>query len=74
MAWSESIKNKTRECIGDGAMVKNEKWDFGFYSSDGNGVKIIGVKKGSIIPLPSGEVVATFSDVEAMIEAGWVID
>lgn len=26
MAWSESIKNKTRECAGDGAMLKNENW------------------------------------------------
>lgn len=74
MAWSESIKNKTRECVGDGAMVKNEHWKFGFYSSDGNGVRIIGVKSGLGFPVPSGEVIATFSDREAMIDAGWVID
>lgn len=74
MAWSESIKNKTRECAGDGAMLKNDKWDFGFYSSDGNGVKIIGVKSDGGFPIPSGEVIARFSDIEAMIDAGWVID
>lgn len=74
MAWSESIKNKTRECAGDGAMLKNDKMDFGFYSSDGNGVKIIGVKSSSGFPIPSGEVIATFKDIEAMIDAGWVID
>ena len=74
MAWSESIKNKTREYVGDGAMLKNENWDFGFYSSDGNGVKIIGVDSSAGFPIPSGEVIARFSDIEAMIEAGWVID
>lgn len=74
MAWSESIKNKTHECAGDGAMLKNENWDFGFYASDGNGVKIIGVKSSAVFPIPSGEVIARFPDIEAMIEAGWVID
>ena len=74
MAWSESIKNKTRECAGDGAMLKNEKWKFGFYSSDKNGIKIIGVKSSAGFPIPSGEIIARFSDIEAMIDAGWVID
>lgn len=74
MAWSEAIKNKTRECAGDGAMLKNDKWDYGFYSSDGNGVKIIGVNDSAGFPVPSGQVIATFTDIEAMIDAGWVID
>lgn len=74
MAWSEAIKNKTRECAKDGAMLKNEKWDFGFYSSDENGIKIFGVKDNSVFPLPSDEIIATFSDIEKMLDAGWVID
>ncbi len=74
MAWSESIKNKTRKYAGDGAMLKNEKWDFGFYSSDGNIIKIIGVNEDGNIPIPNGHVIATFTDIEAMIDAGWVID
>jgi len=75
MAWSEDIKNKTRECAGDGAMLKSDKFEFGFYVSAANGgVKILGVKKGCMYPVPSDEVIATFSDIEAMIDAGWVID
>ena len=74
MGWSEATKDKTRECAGDGAMMKNENWDSGFFSSDGNGVKIIGVKEGLSYPVPSGEVIARFPDIEAMIDAGWVID
>ena len=42
MAWSESIKNKTRESAG--------------------------------FPVPNGQVIATFTDIEAMIDAGWGID
>lgn len=74
MAWSKEIKDKTRECVGDGAMLKNEHWDFGFFASDGNGVKIFGVKEGSGFPLPSDDIIASFKDIEAMIDAGWVID
>ncbi len=72
--WSEEIKNKTRECAGDGAMLKNLKGEFGFYASDKNGIKILGVKEGEYFPIPSKEVIATFSDIEKMIDSGWVID
>lgn len=74
MAWSESIKNKTRECAGDGAMLKNDKWNFGFYSTDKDGIKIMGVNSTYGFPVPNDTVIARFSDIEAMIDAGWVID
>lgn len=72
--WSEEIKNKTRECIGNGAMVKSNKGESGFFVSGQNEIKILGVKTEGYIPIPTREVIATFPDIEKMIEAGWVID
>ena len=74
MGWSKEIKEKTRKNAGDGAMLKNEQADFGFYCSCEDGIKILGIKTGSILPMPSDEVIATFKDINAMIDAGWVID
>ncbi|SFI44314.1 hypothetical protein SAMN04487775_101407 [Treponema bryantii] len=54
-AWSEELKNTTREIAGNGCMLQ---------SIDGSGW----------MPLPIEEVIATFSNLEAMIEAGWVVD
>ncbi|MCQ2591146.1 MAG: hypothetical protein MJ188_00050 [Treponema sp.] len=75
MAWSETLQNETRELIYPGAMVKDEKCHFGFYNETAEGkVQIIGVKEDSFIPTPSGEIIATFDNLEEMIAAGWAID
>ena len=73
-SWSEKIKNLTREKAGDGAMLKSLENEYGFFSTDGNGIKILGVKSNMGFPLPSDEVIARYADIEAMIDAGWVID
>lgn len=75
MAWSETLKNTTRRCAGDGAMLKSDKGDFGFYTTNSaGGINIIGVEMKNYMPVPTKEIIATFSDIEAMIDAGWVID
>ena len=73
--WSENLINKTREIAGDGCMLKSNKGQFGFYFSKGNGaIEIHGVETKNFFPVPSKEVIATFSDIEEMIAAGWVVD
>lgn len=75
MAWSENIKNQTREYAGDGAMLKSDKFEFGFYTTNAKGgINILGVETKNYMPVPTKEVIATFSDIEEMIDAGWVID
>lgn len=55
-------------------MLKNDQGESGFFSSNGNGVRIFGVNDSAGFPIPSKEIIAEFSDLESMIEAGWVID
>lgn len=74
MAWSEEKKNETREKIGPGAMVKNGRGQYGFFCASDAGIKILGVQPSGFLAVPSDEIVATFTDVEEMIAAGWVID
>ena len=74
MAWSEEKKNETREKIGPGAMVKNGQRQYGFVCTSDDGIKILGVQRSGFLAVPSDEIVATFTDVEEMIAAGWVID
>ena len=74
MAWSEEKKNETRENIGPGAMVKNEERKYGFFCSSDAGIKILGVQPSGFLAIPSDEIIGTFTDVEEMIAAGWVID
>ena len=74
MAWSEEKKNETREKIGPGAMVKNGSGKYGFLCTSDAGIKILGVQPSGFLAVPSDEIVATFSDVEELIAAGWVID
>lgn len=73
--WSEGLINKTREIAGDGCMLKSLKGEFGFYfSTPGGNIEIRGVESKNFFPVPAKEVIATFSDIEEMIAAGWVID
>ena len=73
--WSEGLINKTREMAGDGCMLKSLNHEYGFYFSTGKGsIEIRGVDDSSFMPAPTKEVIATFSDIEEMISAGWVID
>lgn len=74
MAWSEEKKNETRENIGPGAMVKNGRGQYGFFCVSDAGIKILGVQPSGFLAIPSDEIVATFTGVEEMIAAGWVID
>ena len=73
--WSEGLIKKTREIAGDGCMLKSLKGEYGFYFSTGKGsIEIRGVDDSSFMPAPTKEVIATFSDIEDLIAAGWVID
>ncbi len=74
MAWSEEKKNETREGLGPGAMVKDGKGGYGFFFSSDTGIRLLGVQPSGFLAIPSDEIIATFSDVEEMIAAGWVID
>ena len=56
-------------------MLKSLKGEYGFYFSTGKGsIEIRGVDDSSFMPAPTKEVIATFSDIEDLIAAGWVID
>lgn len=73
--WSDALKNKTRTCAGDGAMLKNESYKFGFFSTrPEGGIRILGVTTKNYFPVPTDTVLAEFSDIEQMIAAGWVLD
>lgn len=73
--WSDELINETRRIAGDGCILKSSDGEFGFFSSTaGVGVKILGVKSESFMPVPSNEVIATFNSLDEMIDAGWVVD
>ena len=73
--WSEELKNTTREMAGTGCMLQCIDGRSGIYVSAGNGsIEIHGIEGSGFMPLPTEEVIATFSKLEAMIEAGWVVD
>lgn len=73
--WSKELINKTREIAGDGCMLKSLKGEYGFYFSTGNGnIEIRSVNEKNFFPVPTKEVIATFSDIEDLIAAGWVVD
>ena len=73
--WSEGLINKTREMAGDGCMLKNHNREHGFYfSTPGGNIEIRGISEKTTFPVPTKEVIATFSDIEEMIAADWVVD
>ncbi len=53
----------TREELFPGAVVKNEEHEFGFVMTMNPRIVINGIQPGSIMPLPSEEVIATFDTV-----------
>jgi hypothetical protein len=72
--WSEELKEKSRGQMFAGAVVKNEAHDFGIVMALAPKVVIHGTQEGSFMPLPSDEVIATFDNVNQMVDAGWVLD
>ncbi len=61
--WSEERREMTREELFPGAVVKNEEHEFGFVMTMNPRIVINGIQPGSIMPLPSEEVIATFDTV-----------
>ena len=73
--WSEELKNTTREIAGNGCMLQSIDGKSGIYVSAGNGsIEIHGIDGSGWMPLTTEAVIATFSNLEALIEAGWVVD
>ena len=72
--WSEELKEKSRRLMYAGAIVKNEARDFGMVIEMVPKVVIYGIQSGIIMPLPTDEVLATFDNVNQMVDAGWVLD
>ena len=72
--WSEELKETTRKNTFLGAVVKNEEHEYGLVMRKEPKVVIYGIQSGGVIPLPSGDVIATFDSVDAMVDAGWVLD
>lgn len=74
MAWSDSLKESTRENVFDGAVLKNDDYDYGIFARLDGKIKIFGVESKNGMPMPTDNIVATFDTVDEMIEAGWVMD
>lgn len=77
--WSKELKDLTRRNVGSGAALKSWDGGFGVFGASLKGeVYVYGLdeeKSGELhFPIASDEVIATFANVDAMIEAGWVID
>ncbi len=75
MAWSKELQERTRNDIFPGAIVKNEKWNFGSYFPESDGsITLKAVKTQNYVPVPTDEIVATYENLNAMLKAGWVLD
>ncbi|MCR4742751.1 MAG: hypothetical protein K5866_07800 [Treponema sp.] len=72
--WSKELQNTTRNNIFPGAVMKNLKFDFGIFNKKDGKILIMGIKSASYIPIASEEIVATFDNIDQMIDAGWVMD
>ena len=72
--WSEELKETTRKELYLGAVVKNEEHEYGLVMHKEPKVVIYGIQSSGVIPLPSTDVLATFDSVDAMVDAGWVLD
>ena len=72
--WSDELIQMTLSGTYPLAVVKNEDHDFGIVMTTEPKVIINSIQAGAFMPIPSEEVIATFSNLEAMIEAGWVMD
>lgn len=75
MAWSKELKDRTKNTIFPGAIVKDEQWNFGVYFPESDGSIILrGVDSSNHIPVSTDEIIAVYENKEAMIAAGWVMD
>ena len=64
--WSEELINTTREIAGTGCILQSIDGKSGIYVSAGNGsIEIHGIDGSGFMPLPTEEVIATFSNLEA---------
>ncbi len=73
--WSKATEKLTREQAYPGAMMKSFDGKYGMMSARSeSGITIVGVKIEKYMPVPTDEVVAKFSSIDEMIQAGWAID
>ena len=72
--WSKELQEKTRHEVFPGAVMKNENHNYGIYFEEDGSVVIKGISEGGFMPMPNDKIVATFSSVTEMMDAGWVID
>lgn len=72
--WSKELQEKTRHEVFPGAIMKDENHTYGLYFEEGGRVVIKGIIEGSFMPMPNDKIVAAFSSIEEMIDAGWAID
>lgn len=77
--WSEEKQKITREKIFPGAVVKNTSHKHGIFTFKGaifeSDVVIKSIESGGgFLPTAGNEVLAEFSSVDDMIDAGWVMD
>ena len=54
--------------------MKNENHNYGIYFEEGDKVVIKGIMKGGFMPIPNDKIIAAFSSIIEMIDAGWAID
>jgi len=72
--WSKELQEKTRHEVFPGAVLKNENHNYGIYFEEGDKVVIKGIIEGGFMPMPNDKIIAAFSSIIEMIDAGWVID
>lgn len=72
--WSDELIQMTLSGTYPLAVVKNEDHDYGIVMTTEPKVVINSIESGSIMPMPSTEVIATFDSVSQMVDAGWVLD
>ena len=73
--WSEALIETTREQAYPGAMMKNSDGRSGMLTERSiNGIKICAIKSMYMMPVPTDEIIASFTCLNDMITAGWVID
>lgn len=72
--WSKELQGKTRHEVFPGAVMKNENHTYGIYFEENGSVVIKGVIESGLMPMPNDKIVANFSSIIEMIDAGWVID
>lgn len=74
-SWSKELMERTRDEAYSGAMMKSLDHKYGMMTKrDANGIKIVGLQKGSFFPMPTDEVIADFADIDELLAAGWAID